>query len=201
MNKKISDHFKKNDPKLYEYVLKVGEIKPIIKASSKDYFVRLCSDILGQQLSEKAGNAIIARFLSLFPGKVAPKKIVSIPHEVLRATGMSNSKAKYIRNLAEAVIKGELQIDSLDNLSDEEVSSQLIKVKGVGPWTAEMFLMFTLGRENVFSPGDLGLKKGLMKVHKLKKYPDKEKLDKIISLWSPYKTYASRVLWKSLEID
>jgi DNA-3-methyladenine glycosylase II len=85
-------------------------------------------------------------------------------------------------------------------MADEEILKVLTKVKGIGPWTAQMFLMFTLGREDIFSHGDLGLKKGIIKIYKLKKDSTKKQIEKIISKWSPYKTYASRILWASLEL-
>ncbi len=112
---------------------------------------------------------------------------------------MSNAKAKYLKYLAEAVISGKLQLNKLDSLPDEEVKKQLIQVKGIGPWTAEMFLMFTLGRPDVFSHGDLGLRKGLKKIYGFKKDPSIKKVEKIIQKWSPYKTFASLILWEVIE--
>jgi len=129
-----------------------------------------------------------------------PFDILSMSHGQLRATGMSNAKARYVRNLAEEIVHGDLPISSLDSMTDEEVIDKLTKVKGIGPWTAEMFLMFTLGREDVFSFGDLGLKKAIIKIYGFKKDPARKQIEKIISRWSPYKTYASRILWASLEL-
>ncbi|KKT38312.1 MAG: HhH-GPD family protein [Candidatus Gottesmanbacteria bacterium GW2011_GWB1_44_11c] len=145
---KILKHFKKSDPVLYSYFLKIGTLEPIKKDKS---------------------------------------------------TGMSHAKARYVRNLAEAIVSGELDVAHLDCLTDEDVIAKLSKVKGIGPWTSEMFLMFVLGREDVFSHGDLGLRKGIKKIYGLKKDPTKKKIENIISRWSPYKTYASRILWMSLE--
>jgi len=202
MNKKILNHFKKKDPLLYSYAIKVGELKVIKKDRSENYFFRLCREIICQQLSDKAGEAIFSRFQKLFPnGLVTALDILSISHERLRASGMSHAKTRYVRNLAEAIIHGDLPILHLDLMADEEILKVLTKVKGIGPWTAQMFLMFTLGRKDIFSHGDLGLKKGIMKVYKLKAEPTKNQIEKIISKWSPNKTYASRILWASLEID
>lgn len=202
MYKKILSHFKKNDPILYSFALKVGEIEVIEKDKPENYFFRLCREIVCQQLSNKAGGAIFGRFQKLFPkGVVTTSHILSMPHEQLRNSGMSHAKARYVRNLAEAIDRGDLSILKLDGMSDEEVLATLTKVKGIGPWTAQMFLMFVLGREDVFSHGDLGLKKGIKKVYNLKTEPTKNQIEKIIQKWSPYKTYASRILWGSLEIE
>lgn len=198
--KKILNHFKKNDPLLYSYFLKPSHIEPIKKDKPCNYFYRLCKEIICQQLSDKSGGAIFSRFNKLFSDKlVQPLDILSISHGQLRATGMSNAKAHYVRNLAEEIVHGYLQISLLDSMTNEEVINKLTKVKGIGPWTAEMFLMFTLGREDVFSFGDLGLKKAMMKIYFFKKDPTRKQVEKIISRWSPYKTYASRILWASLE--
>ncbi len=202
MNKKILNHFKKHDPLLYSYAIKTEELEVIKKDKPENYFYRLCREIVCQQLSDKAGGAIFGRFQKLFPNElVTALDILSISHQELRASGMSHAKAKYVRNLAEAIVHGDLPILFLDSMADEEILKTLTKIKGIGPWTAQMFLMFTLGREDVFSHGDLGLKKGIKKIYKFKTEPTKNQIDKIIRKWSPYKTFASRILWASLEID
>jgi DNA-3-methyladenine glycosylase II len=199
--KHILKHFKKNDPVLYSYFLKTGKLEPIQKDTPGNYFSRLCREIIGQQLSDKSSEAIISRFNVLFSGRCArPSDVISLSHDKLRATGMSHAKARYVRNLAEAIVRRELSVARLDSMTDGEVVAELTKIKGIGPWTSEMFLMFTLGREDVFSHGDLGLRKAIKKLYGFKKDPTKKKVEKIISRWSPYKTYASRVLWMSLEI-
>lgn len=199
--KKILNHFKKKDPILYFYALKINQLEPIKKDRPENYFLRLCKEIICQQLSNKAGDVIFGRFQKLFPNDfVQPLDILSISHERLRASGMSNAKAHYVRNLAEEIIHGTSQIYHLDVMSDEEIIKELTRIKGIGRWTAEMFLIFTLGRENIFSFGDLGLKKGIIKIYNLKREPLKKQIEKIISKWSPYKSYASRVLWASLDL-
>jgi len=199
---KALDHFKKVDPKIYAVLKKVDIDKWFgdhpMGRSVNDYFNSLCRIIIGQQLSGKAANSIYAKYLLLFSGKPTPKKILEIKVEKLRGAGLSNAKAIYIKNIAKAVSENEFNLKIIDTLSDKEVASELIKIKGVGPWTAEMFLMFTLGREDVFSHGDLGLKKGIMKVYKIRKVTPK-RVEKIISKWSPYKTYGAIALWESLE--
>lgn len=201
INKKIHNHFKNNDLILYSYIKKIGKLDPIIKDKPNNYFFRLCREIVCQQLSGKAGDAIFSRFLQLFPkGRVEPSNVLTISHEQLRRSGMSNAKVRYVKNLAEKIVNENFQLHTLDVLSDTEVVEKLTKVKGIGPWTAEMFLMFVLGRENVFSFGDLGLKKAIVKMYGFKKELTRKQVEKIISKWSPYKTYASRVLWESLKL-
>ncbi len=214
--KQIIDHFRKNDPLLYPYFRKAGKLRPVKKDRPSNYFSHLCKEIICQQLSDKAGDAILARFIKLFPNYppshkasegyppssadklVQPSDVLSIPHEKLRSCGMSNAKANYVRNLAEAIIHGDLAIFHLDSMTDKEVIEELTKVKGIGPWTAEMFLMFAMGRKDVFSYGDLGLRKAIRKIYGVKKDPTKKQMEKIISAWSPYKTIACRILWASL---
>ena len=114
---------------------------------------------------------------------------------------MSHAKARYIRNLAEQVTNRGIQIQQLDAMTDEEAIAELTKVKGVGRWTAEMFLIFALGRNDVFSYGDLALKKGMQKIYKLREEPSPKRVEQIIQKWSPYKTYATRILWASLKLE
>ena len=199
MDKKILNHFKKHDPLLHSFALKIGVVKVLGKENPRNYFLKLCNEITGQQLSGASADAIFTRFKKLYPKGVTPKAVLGTSHAKLRKVGMSNAKARYLRYLAEAVVEGKLQLNKLDSLPDEEVKKQLIQVKGIGPWTAEMFLMFTLGRPDVFSHGDLGLRKGLKKIYGFKKDPSIKRIEKIISKWSPYKTFASLILWEVLE--
>lgn len=202
MNNKILSHFKKHDPVLYSYAVRIGELEVIKKDLPENYFFRLCREIVCQQLSDKAGAAIFSRFQKLFPGDdIAAQDILATSHDRLRGSGISHAKARYVRNLAETVVSGSLPILLLDSMTDDKIINELTKIKGIGPWTAQMFLMFTLAREDVFSPGDLGLRKGIKKIYKFKKDPTRKQLEKTISKWTPYKTYASRILWASLEID
>ena len=201
MDKKVFEHFKKYDPLLHATALKITTIKVMRKVKPEGYFLALCDAIAGQQLSGKAADAIFARFQKLYPDGITAKAVFNTPHEKLRAVGMSNAKARYLKNLAEAVVNGKLQLNKLEKLSDEEIKEQLTQVKGIGPWTAEMFLMFTLGREDVFSHGDLGLRKGIKKIYGFSKDPSVKTVERIIKKWSPYKTYGSFILWQSLEIE
>lgn len=198
-------HFKKYDPNLYEIALRV-ELNEIVKpedlpAGKAGPFVDLVESIISQQLSGKAADTIFGRFKKLFPGgKITPAKLLKIPDEKIRAAGISYSKIRYIKGIAHEIKNKKLNLKNLEDLTDEEVINELVKLKGVGTWTAEMFLMFTLARPDVFSPGDLGLQNAIIKHYKLKNKPKKEELLKISAKWSPHRTVASRILWRSLEL-
>lgn len=194
---KAFQHFKKVDPVLYEIAGKV-ELNELVKP--KNSFVDLVESIISQQLSGKAADTIFGRFKKLFPGKlITPNKLVKIDDETIREAGISYSKIKYIKGIAEQIKNKKLSLKNFEDLTDEEVISELTKLKGVGVWTAEMFLMFTLERPDIFSAGDLGLQNAMVKLYKLKSKPSKNKLLEISAKWSPHRTIASRVLWKSLD--
>lgn len=199
--RKVFEHFKKYDPIIYSVAIKVKDIEELKPRHPEKHFFSLTREIINQQLSDKAGETIFSRFLNLFPGKkVTPEKVLEIPHEVFRTAGPSNAKIKFIKDLAEKVVKKELDFAEFLTLDDETVLKEITKVKGIGSWTAEMYLMFTLGREDVFSHGDAGLQKALRNLYKLKKPAPEEKINKIVSKWSPYKTYGCMLLWRSLDI-
>jgi DNA-3-methyladenine glycosylase II len=200
--KHILAHFKKSDPKIYEVMKNVNfaewfdEYEDLV--NEHELFLALCRKIVGQQLSVKAARAINKRFSDYFAGAISPQKIIDTADQQLRDTGISWAKVKYIKDLATKVINKEIHLDKLFELADEEVTNELIKIKGIGKWTTEMFLIFNLKRENVFSHGDLGLKNGLEKIYKMKN-PNVKKIEKVISKWHPYKTFGSIALWHSLD--
>ena len=200
MNQKIITYFKKNDPILFSSIKKIGPIKALKPAPPSHYFLHLCKEIVYQQLSGKAAATIFSKFENLFPQKkITPKLVLKIPLKKLREAGLSNSKAQYLKNLAQAVKQKELDLKTLKTDSDSEVIKKLIKIKGIGPWTTEMFLMFTLGREDIFSHGDLGLRNAIKKLYDFKRRPSENQVEKISKKWSPYKTYACLILWKSID--
>lgn len=165
-----------------------------------DYFLDLVDSIIGQQLSGKAGDTIIGRFKNLFRNTPTAKKILSASDEKIRSAGMSYAKVDYIKNLSRAVLEKKLDFKELKNLPDEEVIKKLIAIKGIGRWTAEMFLMFSLGREDVFSLGDLGLRNAVADLYHIDR-KDFQKIERISQKWKPYRSLACRYLWKSLEND
>jgi DNA-3-methyladenine glycosylase II len=163
------------------------------------YFAALCRTIVGQQLSGKAADTIHGRFLELVDNEPTPDKIITLEGQQLRDKGLSWSKIKYMKDLAEKTKSGELDLAALPTLEDQAVIEALVKVKGIGYWTAEMFLLFTLGRTNIFSYGDLGLLRGLQKLYGVGEKPDPQQIAAIIDTWSPYKSYGSLALWYSLD--
>ncbi|EKD86476.1 MAG: hypothetical protein ACD_37C00275G0005 [uncultured bacterium] len=195
---KALKHFKKVDLVLYEIGLK---IEPLEFEKSNDYFVSLTREIIGQQLSGKVADVIFERFKDLFPKKkITARYLLTIPDQRLRDVGTSWGKVSFLKDLAEKVSGGEVDLKTIDNLENEKVTELLLKIKGVGPWTAEMFLMFALQRPDVFSTGDLGLQNAIIKLYKLKDKPSHNKLLEISAKWSPHRTIASRILWRSLEL-
>jgi len=197
MKKEITLHFQTVDPVLASLTDKVA--LPTITRST-DYFVHLCREIVGQQLSGKVADVIFARFEKLFSRKkITPPAVLKFSEEMLRSTGMSWSKTRFIRDLAQTVVNKDIHLKELVEKSNEEVIKELTKIKGIGPWTAEMFLMFTLGREDVFSHGDLGLKRAIQNLYHFKKEPTRKQIEKISRKWSPYRTWACRILWNSLD--
>ncbi len=188
-------HFKKVDPLLYEVA---ESIDPIVLEKTSESFVRLVRAIVGQQLSVKAASTIFGRFEKLFKKKINAVDILKLKDDDIRACGISYPKIKYIKDLSEKVHTKELILESFENADEETIIENLTKVKGIGIWSAEMFLMFALAKPDVFSVGDLGLKNAMIKLYGLKN-PSKEKLIKISQKWSPYRTYACRILWQSLD--
>ena len=192
----VLKHFQTVDPILYEAARKMG---PFTLVKSDDYFMSLCREIIGQQLAGKAAEAIFNRFVGLFPDKkITIEYVLALPDEAIRAIGTSWAKARFIKDAAAKIHTKELDLSMLDGLSNEDVMAQLTKVKGIGPWTAEMFLMFTLARPDIFSHGDLGLFRAMQRLYKFKK-ASRKKIEQISQKWSPYRTYACLVLWDSLD--
>lgn len=195
--KHVLDHFKLYDPILHAAA---PHDLAIAHWLEEDLFVALCESIISQQLSIKAADTIFGRFKKLFPkGNITPKKTLKLSVEQMRGVGMSYGKASYVLDLAQKVHSEELILKNLHDLEDEMVITELTKVKGIGRWTAEMFLMFALRREDVFSYGDLGIRKGIQKLYKLKKEPTPRQAETIAKKWIPYRSYACKILWKSLE--
>jgi DNA-3-methyladenine glycosylase II len=156
--------------------------------------------IVGQQLSVYAARAIYGRLTERFGGRPpTPAEILDADPEALRsAAGLSHAKVNYLRSLAEHVISGELELDRLDDLPDEEVTAELVAVKGVGPWSADMFLMFQLERPDVVAVGDLGIRRAIERAYGLQELPDAATVERIAEPWRPYRTLACRYLWRSL---
>ncbi len=181
-------HFRKVDPLLYAAAKDIS-IKPLKPRQPRDYFRSLCFEIINQQLNGKVARTIFARFEAMFRQGITPESVNRIKIERIRSIGASWSKAEFIKDLAKKVCSGELDLSKLKRLDNESAIGQLTSVKGIGPWTAEMFLMFTIGREDLFSHGDLGLRKGVEKLYGI---TDKDEVERLSQRWSPYRTYACK---------
>lgn len=173
--------------------------EPFILQSRKKVYLHLCSSIISQQLSTKVARVIFQRFLDLY-GKKEPtaQEILNTPVDKFRSIGFSNAKASYVHNVCNFFVEHKLTDSRLAKMSNEEIIDLLTQIKGIGKWTVEMILMFTLGREDVFAVDDLGIQQAITKLYKLDasdKKLMKEKMLFISSKWSPYRTYACRYLW------
>jgi DNA-3-methyladenine glycosylase II len=165
-----------------------------------DAYGALLRSIVGQQLSTKAASTIYGRMLDLFGGHApTPKQLLAVDPDKIRTAGLSRPKISYLRDLAVHVEKGELELEHLDELPDEEVIEQLTAVKGIGEWSAHMFLMFHLGRPDVLPVGDQGIRRAVQVQYGLRKIPDPKRLEKIARPWRPYRTLACLYLWSSLD--
>jgi DNA-3-methyladenine glycosylase II len=174
--------------------------EPKILKQQKKVYLHLCGSIMSQQLSVKVADVIWKRFLLLYkPGHPTPQQIVDTPVEQLRSIGLSNAKATYVHNVARFAIEQGMEWKQLSKMTDEEIIQYLVQIKGVGRWTAEMLLMFSLGRPDVFAIDDLGIQNAMIGIYRLKtgdKKKLKEALLRISKKWSPYRTYACMHLWR-----
>lgn len=166
----------------------------------QDPFESLIKSIIYQQLAGKAANAIYQQFLLHYNKKIpTPAQLLSTPELILRTQiGLSFKKIEYLKDLSIKITTGQLDLSYLDNLSDEEIIKELVKVNGIGRWTAEMFLIFCLKREDIMPLGDLGVKKAIQKLYNLPELPTNEYIIKVSSQWKPYRSIATWYLWKSL---
>jgi DNA-3-methyladenine glycosylase II len=169
------------------------------RGSRPDAYEAIARAIVGQQLSTKAAASIWGKVLAVFGGKTpTPRQVIKAEPQDLRDAGLSWSKVAYFRDLAEKIADGDLDVDSLDQLSDDEVVDQLTAVKGIGRWTAEMFLIFSLGRPDVMPVGDLGIRRGAQLAFGLDELPEFDELERMAEPWRPHRTLACLYLWRSL---
>jgi DNA-3-methyladenine glycosylase II len=186
----------RKDPRLAEVIKRTGRQRP--NFADRDPFDALVSAVISQQLSTKAAATIRARVLALMPSQT-PQALLAIPVPDLRTAGLSGQKAAYLRDLAERVIDGRLDLAHLETLTDEEVIEAIVAVKGFGRWTAQMFLMFSLHRPDVLPTGDLGIVKGFQNVLEMKSRPSIRTMERVAKQWQPYRSIASWYLWRTLE--
>jgi DNA-3-methyladenine glycosylase II len=194
-----------SDPTMAALVERVGKIDLATRLKRRqeerpaDAYGALLRAIVGQQLSTKAARTIYLRVLDLFGGTTpSPEQLLEASEEDLRACGLSGRKTEYIRDLAAHVISGELELERLEELSDEEVIEEIVAVRGLGQWTAEMFLLFHLQRPDVLSGGDLGIRKAIQVEYGLEEMPPPKRVLEIGEPWRPHRSLASLYLWESL---
>jgi DNA-3-methyladenine glycosylase II len=189
------------DPVLGDVIRRVGSFR-LVRATAGTHFDAVCRSIIYQQLSGKAAATIHGRVLDLYGGRAPlPDELAITPDDHLRAAGLSRQKLSYLKDLAARVAANELPIEALHELSDDDVIDALVQVKGVGRWTAQMFLMFRLGRPDVLPELDLGIQKAIQLAYRLRKRPLPVRVSKIGAVWAPYRTVASWYLWRSLELQ
>ena len=193
-------HLRASDPVLRDLIDALGPDDGSRRAGRpRDHYGVLVRSIVGQQLSTKAAAAIYARLIARFDGRPpTPEEVLADdPDELRVAAGLSYAKVGFLRSLAEHVLSGELELDRLESLSDEEVIAELVAVKGIGVWSAHMFLMFHLNRPDVLAVGDLGIRRAMMNLYGLEELPTPAAMEAIAEPWRPYRTLACLYLWRS----
>jgi len=188
----------RRDPVIRDLIRRFGECG-LARAQRTDAFRALLRAIIGQQLSTRAAATIDARVAALFDGRPTAAAIAATPDDTLRAAGISPQKLGYIRDLCARTLDGSLALEKLSSLPDEDVIAALTSVKGIGRWTAEMFLMFRLHRPDVLPVGDLGLVKAVQRAYRLRLAPTPARLTRLGENWRPYRSVACWYLWASLD--
>ena len=200
MHRKALAHLRQADPILRKVIEQVGpcRLRPLTEGSHFEFIAR---SIIYQQLSTKAAATIHARVQALCGGVLSAEPLSRLADDGLRSAGLSRQKLAYLRDLAAREAAGTLDTRHFPDLPDEDITRQLVQVKGVGVWTAQMFLMFKLGRPDVLPVLDLGIRKGVQRAYRLRKLPDAKRIEKIAAPWAPYRTVGSWYMWRVLELD
>ncbi len=191
-------HLKNSDPVMRAIIERIGPCK---LQFGEPVFHSLAEAIVYQQLNGKAAVTIFKRFAALAGDPLTPEGILKLTPEKMRAVGLSKQKTSYLFDMAERAHRGELDFSRLPTMSDDEVIKHLTQVKGVGVWTAHMFLMFTLRRPNILPTGDYGVRTAIMKHYKKRKLPKPELMERIAKPWAPYRSVACWYLWQSLDVE
>jgi len=190
-------HLKNSDPVMRAIIERIGPCK---LQFGEPVFHSLAEAIVYQQLNGKAAVTIFKRFAALAGDPLTPEGILKLTPEKMRAVGLSKQKTSYLFDMAERAHRGQLDFSRLPTMSDDEVIKHLTQVKGVGVWTAHMFLMFTLRRPNILPTGDYGVRTAIMKHYKKRKLPKPELMERIAKPWAPYRSVACWYLWQSLDV-
>jgi DNA-3-methyladenine glycosylase II len=196
-------HLRRADPTVARLIAGFGTPDEVLRRRGRrptDAYGALLRAIVGQQLSTKAARTIFERLTALFGDRTpSPRELLDADPELLRSAGLSRAKVAYLRDLAERVEDGDLELDRLAELPDDEVSAQLTAVKGLGRWTVDMFLIFHLGRRDVLPVGDLGIRRAVQLAYGLEELPAPAELERIAEAWRPYRSLACLYLWRSLD--
>jgi DNA-3-methyladenine glycosylase II len=199
-NAEAVEALRRSDPILRQVIDEVGPVGDFFAGRPTEHYGMLMRSIVGQQLSTAAAGAIYNRLLDRFGGRppMPEELLADDPDELRTAAGLSHAKVRYLRSLAEHVLDGSLQLDRLHDLSDEEVTAELTAIKGIGEWSADMFLMFHLHRPDVLAAGDLGIRRAVMIRYGLPALPNPSEVAEIGERWRPHRTLACVFLWRSL---
>jgi DNA-3-methyladenine glycosylase II len=195
--RKAVNHLKKSDPILRAIIERVGMCR---MEFGEPEFSRLAEAIVYQQLNGKAAVTIFNRFVALAGDPLTPEGILKLSNEQMRSVGLSKQKSAYLKDLAAKVSDGRLNFERLQDMTDDEVIEHLTQVKGIGVWTAHMFLIFSLRRPNVLPTGDYGVQMAIRKHYKKRKLPKPKEMEKIARAWEPYRSIACWYMWRSLDI-
>ena len=188
----------KRDKKMWVLINKFG--RPDF-SPKQDYFQSLLRSIVFQQLSVKAAQTIYERFVNLIPktSNLCPNEVLKLDKEEIRKAGLSFQKINYVKNLADYFENNAFQKKDVERMTDEEISKELTQIKGIGQWTVDMFLMFTLNRADILPYKDLGIQKGIMKILNMKNLPSKKEMENCSKKWRPYRTIACWYLWRMVD--
>lgn len=182
------------DPRMGTLISLIGEVKT---NTQEPHFASIARSIISQQISVKAAASIRGRVIEL-AGELSPAALSAQSDEDLRAAGLSTAKVTYIRDLCDKILSGDVDLERLQELNDEDATAKLVSIKGIGKWTAEMFLIFGLGRENIVSIGDAGLQRAARWLHNMEERSDRKYLQQVAHMWEPYGSIASIYLWEAI---
>jgi DNA-3-methyladenine glycosylase II len=197
--RRILTHFKERDPKIARVIQAIG---PFRLKRNRNYFVVLCRSIVSQQISTAAAETIYIRFQKLFDGRVpTPERVAGLKDAPMRAAGLSRQKSAYLKDLSHRFLDGTVRPHQLNYLDNEEIVDRLMLVHGIGRWTAEMFMIFSLNRLDVLPVDDLGLRVAVQNIYGMKARPDAKRLRALGKKWNPLETVATWYAWRSLNAD
>jgi DNA-3-methyladenine glycosylase II len=195
--KLILQHFDKRDLLMAGVIRRIGAFK---LSRNRNYFLVLCKAIIGQQISTRAAESISHRFGNLFAGvRATPERVQGLPEKRLREVGLSKQKARYMKDLSAKFLDGSIRSHRIPYLENTEIIQQLTRVYGIGPWTAEMFLIFSLNRLDVLPVGDLGLRAGLKKIYNMRALPTPDRMRALGKKWHPFETVGTWYTWRTLD--